>query len=266
MMEPSLKTLKRLFALSGNRCAFPQCEIPIVEDSGTVTGIVCHIKARSKGGPRYDAKQTDEERHSFPNLLLLCGRHSKLIDSEPVRYTVQALLKMKNLTPHNGTVEISQSDAHKAELLLQNYRAIYITAGGHVMLDSPGSVQASHVIIKTQKRSLKFQPPIGSIASELAHRNYTKHLIDRYHDFASKQPGRTFGYPAIYAEIKRRFGAKWDFIPLHQFDDLVLFLQQRIDKTMLGSMNRGKGTPNYSTFVEFRQKYERSSSKDASAP
>ena len=45
MNEPSLQTLKRLFAMSGNRCAFPECTLPIVEGSGIVTGIVCHIRS-----------------------------------------------------------------------------------------------------------------------------------------------------------------------------------------------------------------------------
>lgn len=256
MTDLSLKTLKRLFAVSGNQCAFPDCESPIVEDSGTVTGIICHICARSRGGPRYDASQTDEERHSFPNLLLMCGRHSKLIDSEPEYYTVQLLQRMKSNSQRSGIVELSQLDVSRVELLLKAYRAIHITAGGHVMVDSPGGVQASTVVIKAPARSVKLHPPAGCIASELSSRNYIKHLIDRYHEFASKQPGRTFGYPAIYAEIKKRFGAKWDLIPIQRFGDLAHFLQRKIDRTMLGSMNRGKGIPNYSPFVEFREKYE----------
>src|SRR6266699_6927159 len=126
MVEPSLPTLKKLFALSGNKCAFPQCYLPIVEDSGVVTGIVCHIKARSKGGPRYDAKQSTEERHGYMNLLLTCARHSKLIDSDPKTYTVEALYEMKKAQEKNGSIELSQSDALKAGSLLKEYRALYI--------------------------------------------------------------------------------------------------------------------------------------------
>lgn len=85
-MDLALTTVKRLFALSQNRCAFPGCTAPLIEDTGTVTGIICHIKARSERGPRYDANQTEEERYAFDNLLLMCGRHSKLIDSEHQLY------------------------------------------------------------------------------------------------------------------------------------------------------------------------------------
>ncbi len=254
-MDPSFVTVKRLFALSQNRCAFRGCEFPIVEESETVTGVICHIKARSVGGPRYDAHQTDEERHSFANLILLCARHSKLIDSEPERYTADVLREMKGEHERGGWIELSQSDAHKAELLLKSYRAISFTVGGHVMVDSPGSVQASTVVFRSQKKTVKIAAPAGSVASDLSSLNYIKHLIEQYQEFAKHQPGREYRYAAIYAAIKRRFGAKWDYVPLGQFDDLVLFLQQRVDRTMLGCMNRSKGFPNYSTFAEYRAKY-----------
>jgi hypothetical protein len=252
--QPSLQTVKRLFALSQNRCAFPSCSAPVAEESGTITGIICHIKARSKGGPRYDSKQTQEERHSFENLILLCNRHSKVVDSEPRTYTVDLLQEMKEIHERNGFMELSQSDARKAELLLQEYRDIYIGSGASVMVNSPHGIQAKTVVFKTQK-SPTILPPDGSIASDLQKRNYTKHLIDRYHEFASEQGGRKFNYPAIYSEIKSHFGAKWDLVPLHRFSDLVEFLQRRIDRTMVGSMNRGKGRKNYSSFDEYLQKY-----------
>ena len=71
MPSPTTATIKRLFAVSGNRCAFPGCTLPLVDpDSGTVLGEICHIKARSPEGSRYDLTQTEVERHAFDNLLL----------------------------------------------------------------------------------------------------------------------------------------------------------------------------------------------------
>lgn len=255
MNEPSLATLKRLFALSGNRCAFSQCTLPIVEDSGVVTGIVCHIKARSKGGPRYDPKQTVKERHEYANLVLLCSRHSKLIDSAPKTYTVDVLREMKEMHERtSGSIELSQSDALKAEALLKDYRAIYIAAGGHVMVNSPGSVQATTVTIKTTKRWVKSVPAPGSLGSDVVRRNYVKYLIDRYKEFASKQTGRTkFRHAAIYSRIKEEFKADWDRMPLTRFEDLIEFLHNRINRTQIGSINRSKGFKNYSTFDEYRR-------------
>jgi hypothetical protein len=65
-----------------NRCAFPGCTTPIVmTDTGTLVAEVCHIRAQSEKGPRYDPSQSDEERHGFDNLVLMCRVHHKVIDA-----------------------------------------------------------------------------------------------------------------------------------------------------------------------------------------
>ena len=96
MAGPSVATVKRLFAVSGNRCAFPGCEERLVDEAGgSIMGEVCHIKAKSPDGPRYDAQQTDEERHGFRNLVLLCPTHHARVDRDPDKYTVEKLLEIK---------------------------------------------------------------------------------------------------------------------------------------------------------------------------
>lgn len=81
--RPRDAVIKRLYALSMNRCAFPGCTIQIVETTtGTVVSEVCHINAHNAGGPRYDAAQTDEERHGFDNLIILCKVHHAVIDDK----------------------------------------------------------------------------------------------------------------------------------------------------------------------------------------
>jgi len=91
-------TLKKLFALSGNSCAFPDCPAPLVDDeTDIVIGDICHIKARKPDGPRYDASQTNEERNSYENLIAMCKPHHTIIDHEDTRneYPVERLLKFK---------------------------------------------------------------------------------------------------------------------------------------------------------------------------
>jgi len=96
MGSPTLPTVKRLSSVSGNCCAFPKCTLPNVDAAtGKVTGRICHIKARQSGGPRYDAKQTDEQRHSFENLILLCPIHHDVVDADSDSYTVERLTEMK---------------------------------------------------------------------------------------------------------------------------------------------------------------------------
>ena len=97
--RPTAPTIKRLFAVSGNRCAFPKCRTPIVQGS-VLTGEICHIKGRRRGGPRYNPKQTSFARHAFQNLLLLCATHHTVVDADPNVYSVAVLRKMK--TGHEG--------------------------------------------------------------------------------------------------------------------------------------------------------------------
>lgn len=95
--EPSTSEIKRLFAASGGRCAFPRCTTDLLPASGAVLAEVAHINAASAGGPRFDSSQRQEERHGFDNLILLCPTHHALIDSAPNQYGAHALREMKNV-------------------------------------------------------------------------------------------------------------------------------------------------------------------------
>ncbi len=94
MAKPTMTTLKRLFARSGNRCAFPGCSVSLVKDD-IIVGEVCHINAANPDGPRYDSGQSEEERRGVGNLILLCCNHHKEIDDDYDTYTVGYLKEMK---------------------------------------------------------------------------------------------------------------------------------------------------------------------------
>jgi hypothetical protein len=97
-MAISPKTQRQLSILSGNECAFPSCREPILDtDHHVIVGQVCHIKARSPGGPRYDPDQSPEERDGFDNLILMCGAHNKIIDepASAVAFPVEMLREFK---------------------------------------------------------------------------------------------------------------------------------------------------------------------------
>lgn len=82
MNKPRESTVRRLYAPSMNVCAFPDCQTQLVTiDTRTVIGEVCHIHAQNVGGPRYLASQTDEDRHGFDNLVLMCRNCHKVIDA-----------------------------------------------------------------------------------------------------------------------------------------------------------------------------------------
>jgi hypothetical protein len=122
-LPPTPATIKQLFALSGNLCAFPGCNQQIIQD-GMVVGQICHIEAAELGGERFNPNQTDEERRSFDNLILLCSIHHT-ITNDVVKYPVEVLQKMK--ADHEGKFlhnpfEVSDDIVQKA---INHYISIY---------------------------------------------------------------------------------------------------------------------------------------------
>lgn len=118
MARPSDSIVKRLFAVSGNQCAFPGCANALVDaDSGVVTGKVCHARAQSPGGPRFVDGLSDSELHGFDNLLLMCPMHHDIIDARPDLHPIDSLLEAKRTheTQHAGGTE--SSDRVTAALL-----------------------------------------------------------------------------------------------------------------------------------------------------
>ena len=258
MAGPSDKTVKKLFALSRNRCAYPKCETPIVHSSGTVVGEVCHIKAQNIGGPRFDAKQSDEARHAFDNLILLCSVHHRVVDDQSATYTVELLAEIKEMHEREGDIELSQEAARMARKLFeQSQLSINAAKGAQVMVASPGGIQAQQVVIKTTKRRApNILPTQGAIGHNLAKRNYTLHLIECYNDFqkwdSSKQgKGK---YIVIHRAIKTEFGAKWDLVPEVQFPRLVEYLHRRILNSKLGRIKNSRGEKCFSTWDEWLEK------------
>lgn len=87
-------TLKRLFGLSGNQCAFPNCRVPLVNQKNALDSNICHIEAAQEGGERFNPLMSDEDRADYENLILLCRQHHDETD-DVLKYTVEVLKKMK---------------------------------------------------------------------------------------------------------------------------------------------------------------------------
>lgn len=163
MDRPSVATVKRLFAVSGNRCAFPSCSHPLIEPvSGKVVGRISHIKASSPRGPRYDPTQSDDERHSFANLLLMCPVHHDVIDADEKAYAVSRLEEMKR--DHESTqpeqAELSEAEANQfianiSDNTVQNGSIIYSVG------QTGGQIAHSITNIGLQPRTLNAAGAIG---------------------------------------------------------------------------------------------------------
>jgi hypothetical protein len=118
--EPTVTTIKRLFALSGNRCAFPGCQNRVIDASNILIGRVCHICADKPGGKRYDPNQTEAERQGFDNLIVMCANCHIVIDEDVATYTVEVLREMKRR--HEARVserfEISDETAKRIIIMM----------------------------------------------------------------------------------------------------------------------------------------------------
>ena len=93
-------TVKMLYALSGNQCAYPECQHPLIArdtelSDAAVVNHICHIHARSDSGPRGKYCLTEEERDSYDNLILLCAHHHAIVDKQPETYTAEILKQWK---------------------------------------------------------------------------------------------------------------------------------------------------------------------------
>jgi len=96
-MALSDKDRKTLWAKSGNRCSFPECNVPLAADNNMnrVMGQEAHIKGEASGAARYDPCQSALERESYENRILLCPTHHSMIDADQQAWTVDKLRQMK---------------------------------------------------------------------------------------------------------------------------------------------------------------------------
>src|ERR1700683_4571189 len=83
----SLATIKKLFGLSRNQCAYPDCHNEIVAaetkwSDPAVLGQICHIYAVANKGPRGKPGLTQKQRKAFDNLILMCGYHHPRVDKQ----------------------------------------------------------------------------------------------------------------------------------------------------------------------------------------
>ncbi|OQW32997.1 MAG: hypothetical protein A4E19_06515 [Nitrospira sp. SG-bin1] len=189
--------------------------------------------------------------------MLLCGRHHTIIDTEVDEYPLFALETMKREHERKGAIEISLAQDTVAQGLLKKYESIVIiNSGGNVAYKSPGAIQAQTVNLKTTKKSVRFNPPSDAIGAVAAMTSYIEYLIRKYQDY-QKQDTEKEGsrkYTVIYSAIQREYGSKWQTIPASSFEDLVSFLQRRIDNTKVGRIRKSRGQKRYHGFEEHERR------------
>ena len=226
------RNVKKLFALSLNQCAFPSCVSPIVGASDEMLGEICHITARSPDGPRYDRNQTEQKRHAFENLILLCRNHHKTVDDDPERYTVEWLRRTKCQHEQNGSIELDQRDARLARLLLESYLQLFKTVSPETSINQIASgkniTQVAgnyHHHGSTAKQTVLVSPPSGAVSpSELRQIGaWIESLVEKT---TAMPRGRAFGM--WWNRFKSRFGvAKAEQLLSAQMPEVASWHQQQ---------------------------------------
>ena len=133
---------KLLWGRAGDRCAFPDCRqkltlVPAEEGAASgstkpvVVGEEAHIVAEEDNGPRGNSAMPIPERNAYPNRVLLCATHHRLIDKDHgVHFSVAQLQQLK--ADHeawvdrtlSGTQTEAETHARKRqELLLEGASA-----------------------------------------------------------------------------------------------------------------------------------------------
>lgn len=130
-MTITKETIRHLFALTGNTCAFSNCGKSIYDEKGIYQGEVCHIEAGKEGGPRYNHNLSQEKRDRFENLLVLCPYHHTVIDKDPPEYTVEKLKEIKtNHENKHKSKPFEVSDKQIEEIIEKIYLSQHNTQTG----------------------------------------------------------------------------------------------------------------------------------------
>lgn len=116
------KTLKALYGSSGNQCAHPDCTNPVIAPATplsdpAVLAPICHIYAASDAGPRGKLGLTEKERNSPDNLILLCGHHHPLVDTQWKDYPADLLKSWKKA--HEAKFQANTAEAAKLQASMQ---------------------------------------------------------------------------------------------------------------------------------------------------
>ena len=111
------ETKEKIAHRVGYRCSKPDCGIPTrgaaSDPDGTINvGFAAHITAASPGGKRYDPTLTSVQRKHHSNGIWLCGTHAKLIDSDESHFTVEELVRWKDLAERRSFLDVVSSKPH----------------------------------------------------------------------------------------------------------------------------------------------------------
>jgi hypothetical protein len=94
------KTRLLVWSRAAHRCSICQKDLlwdEISTDDPSLIGDVAHIVGGKSDGPRGNSPLSSEQRDLYSNLMLLCKAHHKIVDDNEAAYTVEKLLRIKDI-------------------------------------------------------------------------------------------------------------------------------------------------------------------------
>lgn len=122
--ELTKQQIKTLLPLTRNICAMhgidPSCRNYRLVRGDHFFGEFAHINAAEKGGERWVADMTDDERNGVENIIVLCPNHHTIIDKKGNGYSAERLREIK--AQHEGqdsppTADIPEQIIDEAEAI-----------------------------------------------------------------------------------------------------------------------------------------------------
>lgn len=84
-----------------------------------IIGENCHIVAEKDNGPRGYHPLSVSDRNRYPNLILLCNNHHKMVDTDVTSWPVEKLHQIKN--EHELWVKTTFNQATSTTFVVYNY-------------------------------------------------------------------------------------------------------------------------------------------------
>lgn len=141
----------------------------------TLTGEVCHIKGARPRSARYDQGQTEIERHSYANLVLMCPTHHTVIDDDEEAYTVERLCKIKAAHEAQSAAISDAEAAAVAEQFIKSVTNVAQSGGlsAHTVNASTITVQSApstnHLTRERQIQAVEhLWQVVGNLSSEFS--------------------------------------------------------------------------------------------------
>ena len=193
----------------------------------------------------------DSHQYLFPASM---GEHMERL-AEVVRRCREAIVNDNPARARQAILEI-EAVRKGIDAVLRDEMTIApstqsVSGQGHIVAG-----RDLQVVIKLNGKKC-LPPPVvaGTVTGDHKKFNYLEYLVRRYKEFKEaecKKNGTCMNHALIRVAYEREIGCKVQFTPLSRFDNAVMFLQRRINQTIVGKVQRAKGLPLYTEFEDFQ--------------